>query len=96
MTGFKASKEGGEKKKFHKQILQRILLKTARGGWRSVSLQKDLAGVLHESSLILSEQRCKAPLVDLSPMSDPVCSVKPHHVLPQCSAQVPYMVRNIN
>lgn len=93
-TGFKTSKEGKNNSK--KQILLRILCKIAPGGSRSVSLQENLASALHESSLILSEQRCKVPSVDLSPMSDPVCSVKPFHVLPQCAAEVPYMVKNIN
>lgn len=66
--------------------------------WRVAVSQSaaNLAGVVHGSSPILSEGRCNVPCVDLSPMSDPVCSVNLFHLLPQCAAEVIYVAWNIN
>lgn len=78
----------GRKKK-PQQILLHVLCKASPG-------RSNLASVVQESSLILCGERCHVPSLDLSPLSDPVCSVNLLHLLPQCAAEVIYMVRSIN
>lgn len=95
--GLQNFKKRKEKKKEAKYCCVRSLQNNSwRVASRPVKSAAGLAGVVQAGSPILSERRCNVPSVDLSPMSDPVCPVNLFHFLPQCAAEVIYMVGNIN
>lgn len=71
----------------------RFLCKTAPGKSWSVGLQQ-IWPARHTKAVSFCLNRGVA--VDLSPVSDPVCSVNLYHVLPQSAAEVLYMAKSIN